>query len=328
MEGRTLRPLGVGEILDASINLYFRNLGTFAKIAAVIAVPMGVVIFLLDQIAFARPDRGDFSDLGFAYVGEYEQRVDFSTFQTMTGIQTLVAVLAFLLVIGASFRAVSDLYIGSGDASASESIRFAAGRIHSMIWVGFLFILGVAAATLAFVLPGIWLFTAWSLAIPALLAENLKGTKALGRSFDLIRNSWWRTFGALLVGLIFIGLFQFLLQLGASGLTNLTDESKNLSLLIIDGAQVLTLIVTGPLQAAIVAVIYYDFRVRKEAFDVQLLTHQLESPETGEPSSPGYGPPQPDPDAPPPPPGSPPPPPPPGSSPPLPPPPPSTPSGW
>jgi hypothetical protein len=326
MEGRTLRPLGIGEILDASINLYFRNLGTFAKIAAVIAVPMGVIIFLLDQIAFSRPDRGDFADLGFAHVGEYEQRIDFSTFQTITIIQTLVAVLAFLLVIGASFRAVSELYIGNGTASASESIRFAAGRIHSLIWVGFLFMLGVVAATFAFILPGVWLFTAWCLAIPALLAENLKGTKALGRSFELIRNSWWRTFGALLVGVIFIGLFQFLLQLGASGLTNLTDESKNLSLLIVDGAQVLTLIVTGPLQAAIVAVIYYDFRVRKEAFDVQLLTHGLESPSTGGPPSPGYGPPPPPPQASPSPPGASPPPP--GASPPLPPPPPSTPSGW
>ncbi|MDQ3759879.1 MAG: glycerophosphoryl diester phosphodiesterase membrane domain-containing protein [Actinomycetota bacterium] len=309
MEGRTLRPLGVGEILDASINLYFRNFVTFAKIAAVIAIPLGVIIFLLDQIAFAAPDRGDFSDLGFAYVGEYEQRVDFSTFQTISIIEALLAVLAFLLVIGASFRAVSDLYIGSGDVSASESIRFAAGRVHSMIWVGFLFTLGVTAATFAFILPGIWLFTAWCLAIPALLAENLKGSKALGRSFDLVRNNWWRTFGALIVGVIFIGLFQFLLQLGAAGLTNLTDESKNLSLLISDGAQVLTLIITGPLQAAIVAVIYYDLRVRKEAFDVQLLTHQLESPDAGGPPPQSYG--------------SPPPPPPPAA-----PPPPSTPSGW
>ncbi len=81
MEGRTLRPLGVGEILDASINLYFRNLGTFFKIAAVIAIPMGVIIFLLDQIAFAEPESAISRDLGIGFVGEYEQRVDLSTFR-------------------------------------------------------------------------------------------------------------------------------------------------------------------------------------------------------------------------------------------------------
>jgi len=307
MEGRTLRPLGVGEIVDASINLCFRNFVALAKIAAVVAIPMGVIIFLLDQIAFAPPDRGDSSDLGFAYVGEYEQRVDYSAFQAISIIETLLAVLAFLFVIGASFRAVSDLYIGKGDVSASESVRFAASRIHSMVWVGFLSSLGVIAATFAFVLPGIWLFAAWCVAIPALLAESVKGSKALGRSFNLVRDNWWRTFGALLVGLIFIGLFQFLLQVGAASLTNLTDESRNLSLVISDGAQVLALIITGPLQAAIIAVIYYDLRVRKEAFDVQLLAHQRESAGTGDPPSAAPSPP---------------------GAPPPPPPPPSTPSGW
>ena len=302
MEGRPLRPLGVGEILDASINLYFRNFATFAKIAAVIAIPMGLIIFGLDQIAFAEPD--GFAD-GIAYVGEYSQGVDYSTFTTIAIIEGVVALLAFLLVIGASFRAVSDLYIGN-ETSSGESIRFAAGRMHSMIWIGFLFTLGVVAGLFAFILPGIWLIVAWSLAIPALLAEKRKGSKALGRSFDLVRDNWWRTFGAFLVGLIFIGLFQFLLGLGASGLTTMTEDSKNLSLLISDAAQVLTLIITGPLQAAIVAVIYYDLRVRKEAFDVQLLTQQLEEP--------GSAPPAPAP--------------PPGDPPSPPPPPPSTPSGW
>lgn len=281
MEGRTLRPLGVGEILDASINLYFRNLGTFFKIAAVIAIPMGVIIFMLDQIAFAEPD--GFAD-GFAFAGEFRQRVDYSTFTTVAIIEGVVALLAFLLVIGASFKAVSDLYIGN-DTKSGDSIRYAAGRVHSMLWIGFLFTLGVGLAIFALVLPAIWLFVAWSLAIPALLSEGLKGSKALGRSFDLIRHNWWRTFGAILVGIIFIGLFQFLLELGASGLSTLTEDSLQGSLLIYDAAQVLTLIITGPLEAAIIAVIYYDLRVRKEAFDVHVLTQQLESPGSTPPAA-------------------------------------------
>ena len=309
MEGRDMRPLGVGEILDTSINLYVRNFGTLAKIAAVIAIPMGVIIFLLDQIAFAEPE--GFAD-GIAYIGEYTQRVDYSTFTTIVVIEAVVALFAFLLVIGASFRAVSELYVGD-ETRSGESLRFAARRFHSMIWIGFLFMLGVIAASFAFLLPGIWLLVAWCLALPALLAENLKGTKALGRSFDLVKENWWRTFGALLVGLIFLFLFRFLLDLGAAGLTGLTEDSKNLSLLISDSADVLNLIITGPLQAAIIAVIYYDLRVRKEAFDVHVLTQQLGDPGSPPPSSA-------DPEDAQPPSSS-------GSSPP-PPPPPSTPSGW
>jgi hypothetical protein len=242
---------------------------------------MGVIIFMLDQIAFAEP--GGFAD-GFAFAGEFRQRVDYSTFTTVAVIEGVVALLAFLLVIGASFKAVSDLYIGN-DTNSGDSIRYAAGRVHSMLWIGFLFTLGVGLAIFALVLPAIWLFVAWSLAIPALLSEGLKGSKALGRSFDLIRHNWWRTFGAILVGIIFIGLFQFLLELGASGLSTLTEDSLQGSLLIYDAAQVLTLIITGPLEAAIIAVIYYDLRVRKEAFDVHILTQQLESPGSTPPAA-------------------------------------------
>ena len=272
MEGRTLRPLGVAEILDTAIDLYARNFATFAKIAAVIAVPMGVVVFLLDQIAFARPDGSADST---AYIGEYAQGVDYSTFTAVVVIESVVALFAFLLVIGASFRAVSELYAGQ-TAASTRSIGFAGGRVLPMLWIGMIFMLGVVAASFAFILPGIWLLVAWSLAIPVLLAEGLRGTKALGRSFELVRDNWWRTFGALLVGLIFIGLVQLILGFAGASLTSATDDSKTLSLLITDAVEVVSLIVTGPLQAAIVAVIYYDLRVRKDGFDVQDLTRQLE----------------------------------------------------
>jgi len=269
--------MGIGEVLDASINMYFRNFGLLAKIAAVVAIPLFVIIFLLDQIAFAEPTASSFDDLGIAFVGEYRQTVDFSTFNLIAVVETLIAVIAYLMIVGAAFRAVSEIYVGR-DTTAGSSLRFASGRVHSLLWMGFLLLLGVGLATLALVLPGIWLLIAWSLAAPALLAENLKGSKALGRSFDLVRNNWWRTFGALIVGFIFIALFEFLLGLAAEGLTSATEDSKNGSLLIVDALQALTLIITAPLQAAIITVIYYDLRVRKEGFDVQLLTEGLESP--------------------------------------------------
>ena len=252
MEGGILRPLGVSEIVDTAINLCFRNFWTFAKIAAVIAIPMGAITFGLDQIAFA--DRGSPAD-AVVFVGEYEQRVDFSTFTAISAIEGVVALLAFLLVIGASFRSIGEVYIGR-EASSSGSIRRIAGRAHSLLWIGVLFLLGVIGGLLAFIVPGIWLMVAWSLAIPALVAENRVGTNALGRSFALVKDHWWRTFGAFLIGLVFIGLVQILLGFCAASLTELTEDSRTLSLLIVDSMDVLALIVTGPFQAAIIALIY------------------------------------------------------------------------
>lgn len=287
-----LRPLGVGEVIDAAIKLCFRNFGTLAATAAVIAVPLLIVIFLLDQVAFAEVASGTPRDeLAIGFVGQYEQLVDYGTFIVVAVIEALLALLAYLLIIGASFRAVSQLYLGR-QASARESLRFAARRVHSLLWLSVLVVIGLSLAFLALVVPGIWLTVAWSVAVPALFFEGLRGTKAIGRSFELVKNNWWRTLGALIVGFIFIGLFSLLIDAATNGLTAATEDSKQASLLIYDALAILSMVVTAPLQAAIVAVIYYDLRVRKEGFDIELLAQQLDSgdEDPGGATSPGSGP--------------------------------------
>jgi hypothetical protein len=52
---------------------------------------------------------------------------------------------------------------------------------------------GVAAGLL--VIPGAWLYTRWSLAIPAIRHENLGPAAALKRSNALVRNRFWFVFG-------------------------------------------------------------------------------------------------------------------------------------
>jgi hypothetical protein len=56
-----------------------------------------------------------------------------------------------------------------------------------------LVITGVAAALL--VIPGAWLYTRWSLAIPAIRHENLGPAAALKRSNALVRSRFWFVFG-------------------------------------------------------------------------------------------------------------------------------------
>ena len=121
------------------------------------------------------------------------------------------------------------------------------------------------------------------------------------------RGRWAATFAVLVVGAIFIILLEFLVSLAAEGLGSLAEDQTTLYVVLISAANGIGTIISAPFQAAIVTVIYYDLRVRKEAFDVELLTEQLEAPAVG---------------------GPPPPPPAPGPGESLPPPPPSTPSGW
>lgn len=295
MEGRELRPLGVGEILDRAINIYFRNFGLLAKIAAVVIVPVTLVLFVLNLLSLNEVEA--FSEGAALYeVGDTTRVLDQGTFVALSILGAIISVLGYLLVTGASFRAVSELHLGR-EPQAGASLRFTARRLHSLLWLSFLFALGVGLGFIALVIPGIWLLFAWSVCVPALLLEDRRGSKALGRSFDLVRQNWWRVFGALLVGLIFIGLFEFLGSLAAEGLGGLAEDSVPLFVAIVNLVNGLLTIITAPLQAAIITVIYYDLRVRKEAFDVEHLAANLESPGSAStpPPSPATSPPPPPP---------------------------------
>jgi hypothetical protein len=149
--------------------------------------------------------------------------------------------------------------------------------------------LGVLAGLCLLVLPGIWLAVSWAIAVPVLLAEGARGSKALGRSYRLVKGRWWGTLAvlvlaALLVGIVSAGIATLLsaLSLDPTGHSALVD----FVLRVISGT-VSSLIAT-PFTAALTVALYIDLRVRKEGFDVQLLAAQigLEPVEVAQPAPP------------------------------------------
>jgi hypothetical protein len=115
----------------------------------------------------------------------------------------------------------------------------------------------------------------WSVSIPALMVEDARGTKAMRRSFNLVSQNWWRTFGTLVVGFVFIGLFQVLAALLQEAIGMLAEDSVVGYVAVIDVTTTLATILTAPLQAAIVTMIYYELRVRKEGLDIAVLVQRL-----------------------------------------------------
>src|SRR5215213_1279356 len=71
---------------------------------------------------------------------------------------------------------------------------------------------GVAAGLL--VIPGAWLYTRWSLAIPAIRHENLGPAAALKRSNALVRSRFWFVFATATLAL---AMEETLVHLGAVG---------------------------------------------------------------------------------------------------------------
>lgn len=246
-----------------------------------VAIPLGAVIFALDLIALQEASITD-PDAALYEIGDTTRVLDETRYIIVSVIAVTVSAVAYLFIIGATFRSVSEAYFDR-DAGVRASLGYAARRAHSLLWLTLLIVLGIGvglvlAATLFSVLAaifGIWALVVWSVSVPALMVEDARGTKAMGRSFNLVSGRWWRTFGTLVVGFVFIGLFQVLAALLQEAIGTVAEDSVVGYVAVIDATTTLATILTAPLQAAIVTMIYYDLRVRREGLDIAVLVQGL-----------------------------------------------------
>jgi len=265
-----LRPLSLGEILDVSIKICLAHWRTLLKAVLVVVVPVQIVSTILTA---------DYTVSSF----------DFSTSSTKTteetldelnqylgglAISSLLQLLAVLLATAACFRAIAQAYLGE-TTDWRSSLSFALHLAPSLLLLTVLYVLGVLLGTVFFIAPGIWLYVAWAFAMPALLVEGLRGRKALGRSFQLVKGRWWRTFGVIVVGFILAGIISTVVQ-GAFLIGIVVGADNDALVLVLTTiAGIVGLAVSTPFQAALLTVVYFDLRVRKEGFDLELLAQGI-----------------------------------------------------
>ncbi len=282
-----LRPLGIGEILDAAIKVCIAHAGTLVKAVLVVVLPVQVLSALVLASTVDDPDFLDptTTDPGTPTGGD--EAAAFLAGQLAIG---LLGVLAFLLATGACFRAIAEGWLGR-TPNWRESLGFAARRTHSLLWISVLYGLGALVGFVFLILPGIWISIAWIVAFPVLFVEDRRGRKALGRSFRLVEGRWWPAFGVTAVGFLLASVLGFILQVGI-GLLSIVNDSLGFLILLSTVATLITQLITTPFQAAIVALLYFDLRVRKEGFDLELLARRIGvDPATTPPATPSDGPP-------------------------------------
>jgi hypothetical protein len=272
-----LRPLSVGEIIDVAIKMWRRQFGTLARIVLVVVAPVELFATLVTasvsnfDVETFDPTTGDPALDGGAFAGWL---AGMFTAQVLSG-------LAFLISSAAVLRAVSVAYLG-GTPDWRESLRAATSRLPSLLWLGLLMFGGLGLAAIALIIPAIWLGVAWSLAFPVMIAEGQRGTKAMGRSFRLVQNRWWPTFGALFLAFLLQAFIGLVLGVPLGILTFTSEGDSLVAIFFAMIVNVVASVVTTPFMAAVLVLIYFDLRVRKEGFDLQLLAQGV-----GHPVSPG-----------------------------------------
>lgn len=122
-----------------------------------------------------------------------------------------------------------------------------------------------------------WLWTrAYYLAAPVLMLERQGVFRAIGRAWSLTGRNFWRTFGIGLLTVIIGAVAGSMLSMPLSIISAIgTAAVPEHAALILIATQAVSTVVQfaflAPFSAAVSSLQYFDLRIRKEAFDVDLM---------------------------------------------------------
>jgi hypothetical protein len=267
-----LRPLGIGEILDVSLKIVWRNAATLVRVVVFIVFPVQVLTAVL--AASASPESLNNGSSRFRPANQLSGS-DARAFFAFAVLAIILGFLSSTLASGACFRAIASAYLGER-TGWKQSLAYALKHLHSIVWVTVLSSIVAGLGFIACVIPGVYLWVGFTVAVPVLLTEGVRGRRALGRSRSLVGGYWWRTLGVVILGFLLSAILGGAIQGALVGLASVQSGDNSF------GAIVLTIIagtvssvVTTPFSAAFVTILYFDLRVRKEAFDLQLLAQRI-----------------------------------------------------
>ncbi len=284
-----IRPMNFGEILDGSLVMYRRYFGLFFKLAAVVlAVPVVLLLYVSAR-----------------WQGALLTRTQDPT-AALSALAWLFPIIIFyylasLVLTAGTVRIISDAYLGR-TPRLHDALSLGLSKVWGLVGVGlgkfvilFLCVLavGIVVAVLAALaktlgavgvlmiiaagVAGVWFLVfalcGYGVTTPVVVLEDL------GSAFDAFRRSWELTRGfrgkvfglGAVAFLLFSALPNWVIQAPAA-FTRVTNPGLSTAL---GALATIVPVILSPAIAAVITLMYYDLRVRREAFDLQVLGQQL-----------------------------------------------------
>ncbi len=262
-----IRPMSLGEVLDRTFSVYKSN---FLLLAGIVAVPLLFkFVYMVGLEWFQRMTirGGTGPSIGMIF--------------TWFGGIMVVALITLVLTSAAeagTIIAVSEIYLGR-TTTVSDAYRPVRARFLRLLGLILLRGLMCGAGLFLLAVPGIYLYCKTALVIPAMMLEDEDVGGSITRSFDLTRDFFWQIFLIFLFVVIIQWVAGSLLAapvLVAVAVMKMKVVPLGLAVLQHLGEFVAEIIIT-PLGTIAIALMYYNLRVRKEAFDLQHLMTSLEA---------------------------------------------------
>lgn len=243
-----LRPLSLGEVLDVAFGLYR------AKFAALLVI---AVICRLIPILFA----------------VYFEVRDPTLEQLAARLGTaLVSLILAAIAVAASTYVVSDAYLGV-ETTAGGALSRAMPLVGNLIGISILTTLAAGIGLLLLIVPG-FIFLAGFLLSPvvAVIETPPRSRDAMRRSWQLAQGYKGKVLLTILVASLLLVVPGIALGGVAALLGSVDEESFALIFFVVP---LVLQVFVYPFVYVVQTVLYYDLRVRKEGFDLEVLASAM-----------------------------------------------------
>ena len=289
LHGR-LRPLGIADILDETVELYKSNFVLLAGIVGVIYIPYTAVSGLIRGPQLAAGAIGSIVDglaavvissivtgaLTFAISERYLDRPA----SVAGSYRRMLKASVFLPLLGAMILKDVIIFAPFGGIVVVSTALAAAAAIHAHALSPVVALLVVGASMLIGLVWAAYFGVRFALVEPTVILEQAGVGRALSRSWSLIGGSVGKGFWLLLVVVLVTSAVVFAFT-GPTTVVmmmrTMARQEVSRSLLAIH--TILTALVqmlVASWTSIAVILLYYDMRIRKEGFDLDLLARELD----------------------------------------------------
>ncbi|WP_341925611.1 hypothetical protein [Nocardioides psychrotolerans] len=296
-----LRPLGLGDMYDGAFRIIRFNpratVGSAVLVASVtMAIPVLVTALLTFTVGAVLDETGGggseliggIGSFGSLFVGLALLQVGLVFVTGMVAHVTHAAAVGRRLSLGEAWAATRGKRWRLLGLTLLINLVWIVGlAVYALLWVVLaltttealvLVVWGLVSVPVLIALLCFFWVRVYYLPAPALMLEDVGVLGAIGRGWTLTRGAFWRTFGIALLTVVVASIAGNMLAVpvtigGELGAVAAGPEYAALGLVLSQAlSSVISSAFVAPFTAGVASLQYLDQRMRKEAYDVELMT--------------------------------------------------------
>jgi len=269
MDAMQFEPMSVSRIIDRTFALYKQNFVRFVTIVAVVQVPLALISLV--WTAMTLQDVPDTSSSQAYQPIEPPSVVLASIASFVTLLLTLVG---NALCQGVLARNISDVYLGK-ELTVGQTFQAVLPKLVVLIGASILVGIAIGLGFLLLVVPGVifglWLFVT----TPSIVVENQGVTAGMSRSKALTSGNLGKVFAVGFLAVVITWIISIPIGYVGGFLSVTLFSNRVLGLFVTQFATLIAEVLATPIVSAATVLLYYDLRIRKEAFDLQMLAESM-----------------------------------------------------